>query len=127
MEIVDVLVAALAAGAAVGITDAASTAMKDTYQGMKSLTGKLLRRRRDTGEAELEEQLANPRSHRDALAAALAQADEGEREQLKAAAERFLGMVGAVQPTYQNFVVRDSPNSAIGPNGAVTNITFHRA
>jgi len=123
LEIVNVVVAALAAGAAVGVTDTASTAVKETYQGLKLSMGKLMRRRLGADDAELEKQLADPRSHQDVLAAALEGAAEDEREQLKAAAERLLGLVGA---TEQRWVVRDSPGSVFGPQGTVTNNNFYR-
>lgn len=94
IESVDLLVAALSAGAAAGLKDTASTAVKDAYQGLKSMTRKALRVKKDTpdedAEAVVEEQLNDPQAHREELKAALTAADAGANDELLAAARKVL-------------------------------------
>ena len=47
MDPITLIVTALAAGAAVGITDTASSAIEDAYAGLKALVSKRLGRRPD--------------------------------------------------------------------------------
>jgi hypothetical protein len=126
MEIVNAVVAALAAGTAVGFTDTASAAVRDGYNGVKASVGRLLRRRRgDADEAELEEQLSDPKTHREELAAALADADETEREEVRAAAEHFLGMVRSAHHDHRKILLWNSPGSAAGDHATVTNTNIN--
>ncbi|WP_285631203.1 hypothetical protein [Lentzea sp. NBRC 102530] len=121
IDILNTVVAALAAGAAVGFSDTASTAVKDSYGVVKNSVSGLLRRRGAANDAEVEELLADPENNREALAAALADADDTERDQLKVAAERVTGSVRVEQG---NVLVYKSPGSAVGPSANITNINF---
>ncbi|RDI34469.1 hypothetical protein [Lentzea flaviverrucosa] len=114
IESAELIVAALTAGAAAGMTDTASSAVKESYQGLKSLVGKLLRRGDD------DEQLADPGAYRDELVAALVAAGVAERPEVLRKA-RELRELAERGPKYQ-VTVTDS----IGViNGDQNKVTFH--
>jgi len=94
IESIDVLVAALSAGAAAGLKDTASSAVKDAYAGLKTLTSKALRGEGDdpSDDAVIVAQLADPEAHQDELRKALAAANADEDAELAAAARRVLAL-----------------------------------
>ncbi|ONI87368.1 hypothetical protein ALI22I_21770 [Saccharothrix sp. ALI-22-I] len=112
IESVDLVVAALAAGATAGMTETASTAVKDAYQGLKSLTSRALRRGGSDDEPTDPEELK----------AALTAADAGSDPELVAAARRVLELTdpeGASAGKYR-VNVRDSQGVQIGDGNTMT-------
>ncbi|WP_447002563.1 ATP-binding protein [Saccharothrix isguenensis] len=96
VELVELVLVALTAGAAAGTGEAASTAVQDAYQELKITTGEVLRRGisgADSAGGVVEMQLADPRAHRKELEGALARADDDERAELGAAARKVLVLV----------------------------------
>ena len=127
IESVELLVAALGAGAAAGASDAASTAVKDTYEALKSLTGKVLRRSvSDANDQQadilIEAQLAEPEAHRDELATALAAASDETRAELVAAARKILDLTDPEQGTASKYRVelRDNTGVQVGDGNTMT-------
>lgn len=124
MEFVEPVLLALAAGAAVGAGETASTAVQDAYRGLKTATGRVLRRKvaaevDEAGtevEAVVEERLADPRTHRDELEAALTRADPEERAELLVAARRLLDLVDPEEPALTKFrmELRDNKGVQVG-------------
>ncbi|MFE9745710.1 RIP homotypic interaction motif-containing protein [Saccharothrix saharensis] len=106
IESVDLVVAALAAGATAGVTDTASAAVKDAYQGLKSLTRRALRR----GGAD--EDTADP----DELRAALVAADVDADAELLAAARAVLELTGRAGTVH----VHDNQGVQIGDHNTMT-------
>ncbi len=108
IESVDLVVAALAAGAAAGLTETASTAVGDAYQGLKSLTRRALRR------GGVDEEPTDPGELREALAAA----DAGADAELLAAARRVLELT---DPTGKYVVdVHDNQGVQVGDGNTMT-------
>lgn len=98
IESAELVLTALAAGTAAGMSETATTAVKDSYQALKALTEKVLRRSRpDSDQATVDGQLADPEAHHDELVAALTEADLEAHPELVDAAQRVLDLVG---PTY---------------------------
>ncbi|MFI9008858.1 RIP homotypic interaction motif-containing protein [Actinosynnema sp. NPDC053489] len=119
IESVDFVMAALAAGAGAGLTDTASTAVKDSYASLKQLVVKAVGRK---GAAPVtEEQVDDPAGHaqvRTALEAAGVAADS----ELVAAARKVLEATdpqGAVNGKY-NVDLRDSKGVQVGDNNTMT-------
>lgn len=97
IESVELVVAALAAGAAAGAGETASTAVKDAYAGVKSLAVRVLRRAEpvpaevvDLVEADAVTADENGAAGRRKLITALTATDAGANEQLVAAALKVL-------------------------------------
>lgn len=88
---IDLVMAALAAGATAGLTNTASAGVKDAYEGLKSLTRKALHR--DEADEQLEQQLADPQAHSEELRAELAAAHADNDAELVAAARKLLALV----------------------------------
>jgi hypothetical protein len=108
IESVDLVLAALSAGAAAGVTTTASTAVTDAYAGVKSLTRKALRR----NDPDLDEQLANPEAHGAELRAALTAAEP--TEELVAAARSLLAL------TKYQVDIKDSKGIQVGDHNTMT-------
>lgn len=127
IESVELVVTALTAGAAVGVGDAASAAMRDAYDGLKSLAGKALRRGAVASEAEgdvrFEEELADPVTHRERLVAALSEVDLEKHGELMAAARRVLSFVDheGSGAGGHGVVVRNSQGVVVGNHATQTN------
>ncbi|PSL52709.1 hypothetical protein B0I31_112178 [Saccharothrix carnea] len=129
MEFVEPVLLALAAGAAVGAGETASTAVQDAYRGLKTATGRVLRRKvtaeADDAEVEavVEERLADPGTHRDELEAALTRADPEERAELLVAARRLLDLVDPEDPALTKYRVelRDNKGVQVGDHNTQTN------
>ncbi|MEU4447219.1 hypothetical protein AB0K14_37740 [Actinosynnema sp. NPDC050801] len=110
IESVDLVVAALAAGATAGVTDTASTAVKDAYQGLKSLTRRALRR------GGVEEEPTDPEQ----LKAALTAADAGADAELVAAARRVLELADPEGAAKYRVDVHDNQGVQIGDGNTMT-------
>ncbi|NUT49695.1 MAG: hypothetical protein HOV94_20645 [Saccharothrix sp.] len=106
VESVDLVVAALAAGATAGVTETASTAVKDAYQSLKTLTRRAVRR------GGSDEEPADPEE----LRAALVAADVAGDAELIAAAEEVLALTGRTA-TYH---VHDNKGVQIGDGNTMT-------
>jgi hypothetical protein len=91
MDPVTLILTALAAGAAAGAKDTASTAVKDAYAGLKAKIKTLLSRRKD-GELVLARYEESPRTWEAPLASELAAAGADKDEGLVTAAQAVLSM-----------------------------------
>jgi len=91
MEPVTLILTALGAGAALGVKDTASAAVRDAYEGLKALVRRRIAGRGD-GELVLARFEAAPDTWRDPLAAELAAAGAGSDEGLVAAAQALLSL-----------------------------------
>jgi hypothetical protein len=90
MDPVTLVLTALAAGSAAGISATASTAIQDAYQGLCSAARRLVR-----GSSEpnaLDEYVADPISHHDSLAEVLAAGNAAQDRVLVEAALRMLAL-----------------------------------
>lgn len=92
MDPITLIVTALAAGAALGITDTASSAIKDAYAGLKALVRKRLGGRPDA-ELVLARHEQAPQTWRAPLMAELDEAGAGHDADLVAAAEVLMRLV----------------------------------
>jgi hypothetical protein len=92
MDPITLIVTALAAGAALGITDTASSAIKDIYAGLKALVRKRLGSRPDA-ELVLARHEQAPETWRASLMAELDQAGAGDDASLVATAEALMRLV----------------------------------
>jgi hypothetical protein len=92
MDPITLIVTALAAGAALGMRDTASSAVKDAYAGLKALARKRLGSRPD-GELVLAKHERVPETWRELLTAELDQAGAGNDSGLLAAAEALMYLV----------------------------------
>jgi hypothetical protein len=93
MDPITLIVTALAAGAALGITDTASTAVKDAYADLKALVRKRLGGRQDA-ELVLAKHEQAPETWREPLMAELAEAGADRDRDLTAAARALLDLAG---------------------------------
>ncbi|MER5265773.1 hypothetical protein ABTZ99_27185 [Actinosynnema sp. NPDC002837] len=110
IESVDLVVAALAAGAVAGVTDTASTAVKDAYQGLKSLTRRALRR------GGVTEVPTDPEE----LTAALTAADAGSDVELVAAAREVLALADPDAAAKYRIDVHDNQGVQVGDGNTMT-------
>ena len=94
MDPVTLIVTALAAGAVLGLKDAASAAVKDAYAGLKALVKKRFAGRPE-GELVLAEHEAAPQTWEGRLAAELAAAEADRDSELVAVAQALLRLVDA--------------------------------
>jgi hypothetical protein len=92
MDPITLIVTALAAGAALGITDTASSAIKDAYAGLKALVRKRLGGR-PGAELVLARHEQAPQTWRAPLMAELDEAGAGHDTDLVAAAEALMHLV----------------------------------
>ena len=92
MDPITLIVTALAAGAALGITDTASSAIKDAYAALKTLVRKRLGGRPDA-ELVLAKHEQAPQTWRAPLRAELDEAGAGHDADLVAAAEALMHLV----------------------------------
>lgn len=127
IESVELVVAALSAGAAAGAGNATSTAVQDAYQGLKSLTRKALRRG-DVGDvaesdAVVEATLADPSAYREVLAEVLSKAGVAEDDELLTAARRVLDLVESHASYAEKYrvVLNDSQGVQVGDHNTQTN------
>jgi hypothetical protein len=94
MDPVTLIVTALAAGAALGVKDTASAAVKDAYEGLKALVKRRFAGRRD-GELVLARYEQAPQTWEGPLAAELTAAAAGADGELVAAAQALMGLADA--------------------------------
>jgi hypothetical protein len=92
MDPVTLIVGALAAGAAAGLTDTATNAVKDTYSQLRALVARLFRGRPD-GETALRRHAEAPQVWQAPLAGELQAAGAGTDEAIIAAAQRLMAVV----------------------------------
>jgi hypothetical protein len=104
MDPISLIVAALAAGATAGVSDTASTAVKDAYTGLRELV-----RRRLAGRAAAEVALAEhesaPEIWHSPLVAELDGAGAGTDEAMVAAAQRVMAIVDEAGTRSGKYVV----------------------
>ncbi|MEV4055188.1 hypothetical protein AB0J55_28640 [Amycolatopsis sp. NPDC049688] len=135
IEAVELVVAALAAGAAAGAGETASTAVKDAYAGVKSLAVRVLRRAEPVP-AEVVEMVeadaitsagdVSGTAGRRVLTAALTAADAGADEELVAAALKVLELTepdGTHAGKYR-LLLHGNKGVQVGDHNTQTN-TFH--
>src|SRR6266568_897943 len=105
VEAVKLVITALTAGAAAGLKDNATSAVKDSYAALVNLVRRRLSKRTAEEDAtDLEQYTVDPDSQRDALIEALVAADAGHDQALIAAAESVMTLVdpyGAQQGKYR--------------------------
>ena len=92
MDPITLIVTALAAGAALGVTDTASSAVKDAYAGLKALVGKRFAGRPDA-ELVLAKYEKAPETWQAPLMAELAEAGADRDPDLVAAAQALMSLV----------------------------------
>jgi hypothetical protein len=124
MDPITLILTALAAGAALGVKDTASTAVLDAYNGLKALVRRRLAGRPD-GEVALKRYGTAPTTWHDPLAEELAAANAAGDAQLVAAAKALLRLVDAAgdQAGKYNVTVTDSQGVQMGDHN-VQNNTF---
>jgi hypothetical protein len=123
VEAVKLVITALTAGAAAGLKDNATSAVKDSYAALINLVRRRLSKRTAEEDAtDLEQYTVDPDSQRDALIEALVAADAGHDQALIAAAENVMTLVdpyGAQEGKYRVYI-RDTTGIQIG-DGNVMN------
>ena len=92
MDPITLIVTALAAGAALGVTDAASSAVKDAYAGLKALVTKRLGGRPDAGLVLARHEKA-PGTWQAPLMAELAEAGAADDADLVVAAQALMHLI----------------------------------
>ena len=120
MDPISLVVGALAAGAATGLTETATGAVKDAYAGLRGLVSRLFMDR-PTGKAALEEHEQNPQL-RAALAAELEKAGAASDQEIIAAAQRVLAAVGPQSSKYL-IDLRNAQVGLVGDHNTQT-VTF---
>lgn len=122
MDPITLILTALAAGAALGVKDAASAAVLDAYNGLKALVRRRLAGRPD-GEVVLKRYGTAPKTWHDPLAEELTAADAASDTELVAAAKALLRLVdagGSRAGTY-NVTVNDSQGVQMGDHNVQHN------
>lgn len=132
IESVELIMAALAAGAAAGAKETASTAVKDVYAGVKTLTLRALRRTEPVQSAVVQmiesDAVAtiddeSGAAHRRELTAALTAAGAGANEELVAAALKVLQLTdpdGSKAGKYQ-VMLHGNKGVQVGDHNTQTN------
>lgn len=121
MDPITLIVTALAAGAVSGVTESASSAVKDAYASLKALV-----RRRLAGQPDAELVLARheqaPETWQAPLAAALGDAGADRDADLVAAAQALLHLVDAAGAGKYAVDVRGAQGVQIGDQGRQDNV-----
>jgi len=122
MDPVTLILTALAAGAALGVKDAASAAVKDAYQGLKALVKKRFAGRGD-GELVLSRYEEAPDTWKGPLAAELTAADAGADGDLVAAAQALMRLTDAAgsRAGKYNVQVHGGQGVQVGDHNTQTN------
>lgn len=123
MDPITLILAALTAGAALGLKDAASSAVSDAYGALKSLVGRKLAGRRD-GELALERYEAKPEVWEAPLKDELVTVRAGEDAELVEAARRLMALAddaGSRAGKY-DVVIHDSRNFQVGDRNVQYNV-----
>jgi hypothetical protein len=123
MDPITLIVTALAAGAASGVRDTASSAVKDAYANLKAL----LRKRfagRQAGELVLAEHEKAPETWREPLALQLGEAGAGRDADLVAAAQELMRLVDAAGSRAGKYTVdvRGAQGVQVGDHGVQHNV-----
>jgi hypothetical protein len=123
MDPITLIVTALAAGAALGISDTASSAVKDAYTGLKVLARKRLGGRPDS-ELVLARHEQAPETWRAPLVAELEQAGAGHDPSLLGAAEALMRLVDEAGARAGKYVVdvRGAQGVQIGDRNTQHNV-----
>ncbi|UOX90352.1 hypothetical protein MUY14_06925 [Amycolatopsis sp. FBCC-B4732] len=135
IESVELVVAALAGGAATGARETASVAVKDAYSGLKALTLRVLRRAGSPPPAvvkAVETDAVKPIDdeggavQRRELVAALSASDAGSDEELVAAALKVLELTdpAGTQSGKYRVLLQDNKGVQVGDHNTQTN-TFN--
>lgn len=121
MDPVTVIVTALASGAGSGLKDAASSAVKDAYNGLKALASRALAGRKK-GELVLAEHEQAPEVWAKPLAVELRAAGAADNADLVAAAQALLSLVDAAGTAAGKYhvVVKDSQGVQMGDHNTMT-------
>ena len=120
MDPVTLILTALAAGAALGVKDTASAAVKDAYEGLKALVKKRFAGRRD-GELVLARYEEVPDTWRGPLTAELTAVGAAADEDLVKAAQALMQLVDAAGSAAGKYSVSAADHSAAA--GGDMNIT----
>lgn len=125
MEPITLIATALAAGAALGAKETASSAMKDAYAGLKALAKRRLGGRPGT-ELLLAKHERVPEAWREALVAELAEAGADHDLELVAAAQALMNIVDAAGARAGRYKidVRGAQGVQIGDHNRQRNV-FH--
>jgi hypothetical protein len=123
MDPVTLIVTALAAGAGMGLKDAASSAVKDAYDSLKVLVRKRLAGRRD-GELVLARHEEAPETWEKPLADELRTAGVADDRSLVAAAQALMSLVDEAGSRAGKYTVhaQGSQGVQVGDHGAQLNI-----
>jgi len=121
---VDLIVAALAAGATAGVTDTASALVRDSYAGLKDLLRGRFGRERPEPEAALEADETEPGVWRSRIGEALVESGAAEDRQVLQAAEGLLALADPERARSFNIKV-DTNYGAVGTFTAP--VTFNQA
>jgi hypothetical protein len=123
MDPVTLIVTALAAGAALGLEDTASAAVKDAYQNLKVLVGRRLTGRRD-GELALARHEEAPQVWEGPLVAELTAAGADDDAGLVAAAQALMTLVDQTGSRAGKYAVqvRGSQGVQVGDHNIQRNI-----
>jgi hypothetical protein len=127
-ELVDVVLTALTAGAAAGLKDTATSAVKDSYTALRTLTSKILKTGRASGTetgTTVEHLVAEPAEHRQALIEILSAAGPAEVAELAEAAKAVLNALGSGNPIVGKFTVyADNAKGIVVGDHTTANFTF---
>ncbi|WIX90320.1 hypothetical protein [Amycolatopsis sp. DG1A-15b] len=127
-ELVDVVLTALTAGAAAGLKDTATSAVKDSYTALRTRTLKVLKTGRANGAetgTTVEQLVADPAEHRQDLIEILAAAKPAEVAELAEAAQTVLSALDSGNSTAGKFTVyADNAKGIVVGDHTVANFTF---
>jgi hypothetical protein len=125
VEAVELVVTALTAGAAAGMKENATSAVKDAYAALVDVVRRRLHHQAQADAAIVDEHAVDPNGHRDALVAALTAADAADDQDLLAAAQDLMARIdpkGAQAGKY-TIDARGAKGIQIGDDNTM-NITF---
>jgi hypothetical protein len=122
LDPVTLIMGALAAGAVAGVSETATTAVKDAYNGLKKLVARRLAGR-PTAEVALAEHEQDPETWKAPLGKALTEADVATDLHVIEAAERLMALVDPAGATAGKYIVdlRGAQGVQVGDHNAQTN------
>ncbi|MGH3380672.1 MAG: hypothetical protein ACRDP6_38655 [Actinoallomurus sp.] len=125
MDPVTLIIGALGAGVAPGLTDAAREAVKDAYFSLRDHVKRLVAGR-PVAETALDQHASNPDAWRDVLTAELQSAGAGDDEQIIEAAKGVLAIADPEGARVGKYVVdiRGAQGTQVGDHNTQTN-TFN--
>ncbi|MFJ9820753.1 hypothetical protein ACIRU3_36900 [Streptomyces sp. NPDC101151] len=123
MSGVELVVAALSAGAAVGLTDTASSAIRDAYTGLRELVQRRLAARGEDSARLLEASEAAPGVWQARLSELLSVSGVDQDEEILAAARSLLQelSVAGLQGAVRHVDAREAKGLQVGDNNTQTN------